>query len=66
MAILGNFISPSQSAFVHGRQILDSVLIANECINYCLKASLHGVLCNLVLEKAMAMSIGISSLAWEV
>jgi len=54
-------ISKPQNAFIKGRQMLDSFLIANECVDSRLRSEFKVYCANWILKRLLTMSIGTSS-----
>ena len=50
--VLDSIISPTQNAFIHSRQMTNSVLVANECLDSKLKEGIPGLMYILDVEKA--------------
>jgi len=50
--VLENIISSLQNVFIRGRQILNLVLVANECLDSRMRLGVPVVSCKLDLEKA--------------
>ena len=50
--VIDKVVSPSQNAFMEGRQILDVTLIAKEAVDSMLRRNDGGVVCKLDIEKA--------------
>jgi hypothetical protein len=51
-SVLGKIFSNTQNACIGGQQILDSMLITNECVDSQIRSGDPGLLCKLDLEKA--------------
>ncbi|XP_026400306.1 uncharacterized protein LOC113296195 [Papaver somniferum] len=50
--VMHKLVSDFQGAFIKGKQILDGVLIAGECVDSRLKDKKPGILCKIDMEKA--------------
>lgn len=50
--VIGEMVSSTHSAFIQGSQILDSILIANECVDMMRRSRNKGVVCKVDMKKA--------------
>lgn len=54
--VLGDLISPSQFAFINGRQIVDMALVANECVDSRLRSGNQESWLNLTWRRRLITS----------
>ncbi|WMV47890.1 hypothetical protein MTR67_041275 [Solanum verrucosum] len=50
--VMLKLVDEQQLAFIKGRQIMDAILVANECVDMRYRSKAPGILCKLDIEKA--------------
>ncbi|WMV57474.1 hypothetical protein MTR67_050859 [Solanum verrucosum] len=50
--VMPKLVDEQQMAFIKGRQIMDAILVANECVDMRYRSKVPGILCKLDIEKA--------------
>ena len=50
--VMHKLVDTQQLAFIKGRQIMDAILMANECVDFRIRSKVPGILCKLDIKKA--------------